>query len=401
MPIRPDTVASTVLLALLTSLAALSTDIYLPSLPSIAGALETSAAEVQLTLSLFMVGFALGQIVYGPLSDRYGRKPVLLAGLAIYVAASAACAMATSIELLIVGRFVQAIGACAPMVIGRAIVRDFYAGHRAGLELARMGAIMGFVPAVAPVLGGALETFFGWRANFGFMLAYGLAASAWVLAGLPETLARRAPDVPSPLVILRIFGGILRNGGFRGYLGILVATFAGMFAWISGSSFVLQGLYGFSQFAFGVAFSIGVIGYIVGTVLATRLNPRVGIDITVGLGTAASATGGLAMLGVAAVGAAEPALLVAAMVVYMLGFGLAFPSAVAGALIPFPDRAGAASSLVGFCQMTFAAGVGVWVGHSLGSTPLPMAATIAAAGVAAAVLWVMTRTDRLAEREHG
>ena len=155
MPIRPDTVASTVLLALLTSLAALSTDMYLPSLPAIAGELRSTASEVQLTLSAFLIGFALGQLIYGPLSDRYGRKPVLLAGLAIYVAASAACAMATSVDLLIAARFVQAIGACGPMVIGRAIVRDFYSGARAGQELARMGSIMG-VPAVAPILGNSL-----------------------------------------------------------------------------------------------------------------------------------------------------------------------------------------------------------------------------------------------------
>ena len=398
MPIRPDTVASTVLLALLTSLAALSTDMYLPSLPAIAGELRSTASEVQLTLSAFLIGFALGQLIYGPLSDRYGRKPVLLAGLAIYVAASAACAMATSVDLLIAARFVQAIGACGPMVIGRAIVRDFYSGARAGQELARMGSIMGLVPAVAPILGSLLEMSFGWRSNFLVMLAYGLIGSAAVLLALPETLKRRAPEVPSPLAILRVFAGILRDGGFRGYLGIVVAVYAGLFAWISGSSFVLQGLYGFNQLAFGVAFSMGVIGYIAGTVIATRLNPTIGIDRTVGLGTLASAAGGTAMLALVLAHSAAPSLIVAAMVVYMVGFGLSFPSAIAGALIPFPERAGAASSLVGFAQMTFGAGVGVWVGHSLGATPLPMASTIACSGLAAAVLWLITRADRTVDR---
>ncbi|ALK10864.1 multidrug effflux MFS transporter [Blastochloris viridis] len=398
MPIRPDTVASTVLLALLTSLAALSTDMYLPSLPSIAGELAAAASDVQLTLSAFLVGFALGQVVYGPLSDRYGRKPVLLAGLAIYVAASAACAMATSVEMLIAARFVQAIGACGPMVIGRAIVRDLYSGARAGQELARMGSIMGLVPAVAPVLGGILEMTFGWRSSFLVMLTYGVAASAAVLLALPETLTRRAPEVPSPLAIARVFGVILRDGGFRGYLGIVVTVYAGLFAWISGSSFVLQGLYGFSQIAFGAAFSVGVLGYVAGTVIATRLNPAIGIDRTVGLGTAASALGGVAMLAVVLTPIEAPMLIVAAMVIYMLGFGLSFPSAIAGALIPFPDRAGAASSLVGFAQMTFGAVVGVWIGHSLGATALPMAATIAGSGLAAAATWRLTRADRIHER---
>lgn len=394
--LRPDTLALTALLAVLTSLGPLSTDMYLPSLPAIGGALGSSAAEVQLTLSVFLVGFALGQIAYGPLADRYGRKPVLMVGLALFTAASIACVLAWSIEALIAARFVQALGACGPVVIARSIVRDLYAGPRAGQELSRMGSIMGLVPAVAPVLGGLIETAFGWRATFGATVAFGLLASAAVLWGLPETLRQRAPEVPSPASILRVYREIARHGGFRAYLGLVVLGYAGLFAYISGSSFVLQGLYGLGELAFGIAFSVGVIGYITGTLLATRLNPRLGLDTTTGFGAGCLALGGVLMVATVVAGWASPAAIVGPMVVFMLGVGLAFPSSIAGALVPFPHRAGAASSLLGFTQMTFAAIVGIGVGHSLGDSALPLAITIAACGLGALALWAATRKVRRA-----
>jgi DHA1 family bicyclomycin/chloramphenicol resistance-like MFS transporter len=393
---KPDTLALTALLAILTSLGPLSTDMYLASLPDIARLLDATTAQAQLTLSGFLVGFAVGQVVYGPLSDRYGRKPVLMVGLALYTAASAACALATSIEMLIAARVVQALGACGPIVLARSIVRDLYAGPRAGQELSRMGTIMGLVPALAPVLGSVLHAAFGWRSNFYATLLFGAGVSLWVWVMLPETLRQRAPEVPSPLAILRIYRTIARNRAFLAYLLLFSFAYAGLFSYISASSFVLQQVFGFSTYGFAVAFGIGVCGFIAGTLMASRIVPRIGIDHTVGFGVALLAAGGVLALLVALTGLGGGAGIVAASVVYFAGVGLTMPQSMAGALTPFPDRAGAASSLVGFCQMSFAAAVGIAVGHALGGTALPLGLSMALLGVCALALWAATRRVRAA-----
>ena len=170
--LRPGSIALTVLLALLTAIGPLSTDMYLPSLPRIVDDFGSSIARVQLTLSVFLVGFATGMLVYGPLADRYGRRPILIAGLTILLVGTLACAIAPTVETLIAGRFIQALGGAGPVILARSIVRDLYEGPRAGQELARMGAIMGVVPAIAPTIGGLLDGIGGWRSSFVFTLAF-------------------------------------------------------------------------------------------------------------------------------------------------------------------------------------------------------------------------------------
>lgn len=384
--LRPDTLAMTAALALLTALGPLSTDMYLPSLPSIAGALTASASEVQLTLSAFLVGFAAGQIVHGPIADRLGRKPVLLAGIGIYVAASAACAAAVSVEWLIVARFFQALGASGPIVLARSIARDLYEGPRAGQELARMGSIMGLVPAAAPVIGGLLETAFGWRASFLGAMAFGLFAAWLVHARLPETIRRKVEEPFTFGGILAGFGAIWAHRPYRPWAAIVALTYGGLFAFISGSSFVLQGLYGLTEVVYGFAFGVCALAYVGGTLIGGRLVRRVGIAATARVGVTLLALGGGAMLVAALVHSGHPLEIVVPMMVYMVGVGVGLPQTQAGALMPFPDRAGTASSLTGFLQMAFAAAIGIGVGHSLGSTPVPLAAFVAALGTAALIV---------------
>ena len=186
--LRPDTFALTALLALLTALGPLAVDMYLPSFPDIARLLSASPATVQLTLSLYMVAYAVGQIVYGPLSDRFGRIPVLRAALGIYCVASLACALAPNIELLLAARALQALGSSGAIVLARAVVRDLYSGARAGRELSLMGAIMALAPVGAPMIGGVLQSGFGWRSHFILQIAFGLIAALFVWRKLPETL---------------------------------------------------------------------------------------------------------------------------------------------------------------------------------------------------------------------
>jgi MFS transporter, DHA1 family, multidrug resistance protein len=392
--LRPDTLAMTAMLAVLISLGPLSTDMYLPSLPGIAAHFARPPADVQLTLSAFLIGFACGQVVYGPLADRHGRKPVLLAGLAIFTVASALCAIAPSLDLLVGARFLQAAGASGSIVVARAIVRDLYSGDRAGAELARMGMIMGLVPAIAPVFGGVLEVAFGWRASFVATVLFAAATLAAVVAILPETIKAKAPDQVSPARIVATFREIWRSSGFRGYVMINACAYGGLFSFISGSSYVFQGHYGLSPKAFGFTFASAVVGYVGGTILAQRMVKSRGLEATIRLGVLFLAGGGVVMLASVLVGPGHPAEMLGPVIVYMVGVGLAFPQSIAGAMNPFGARAGAASSLLGICQMTFAAVVGIGVGHSVSGPPWPLAAFIAVLGVGALVVERLTRVDR-------
>lgn len=390
MKLRPDTLAMTAVLAMLTALGPLSTDFYLPSLPDIVRVMQTDIAGAQATLSAFLFGFAAGQILWGPLSDRLGRRPVLLVGLGIFVVATLACAFAPSIGALTAARAVQALGASGPIVLGRAMVRDLYEGPRAGRELARMGMIMGLVPAVAPVLGGVLQQAFGWRSTFLASLAFAAALVAVVTFLLPETIRNRSREPLSLVAILRGFGMLLANRAFRVYVALTALAYGGLFAFISGSSFVLIGIHGLTPVQYGLAFSFMVLGFILGTVIAQRLVARRGMDGVIALGVRCLAGGGLAMLVCVLTGFAGPFGVVVPMALYACGVGLTMPQSQASAMMPFPDQAGAASSFTGLCQMLFSACVGLLVGHALKSGALPLPLVLSAIGVAALVLFRAT-----------
>ena len=390
--LRPDTLALTALLALLTAVGPMSVDLYLPSLPELGRVFGASVPQVQLTLSGYLLCFAIGQIVFGPISDHVGRKPVLLAALSLYVAVCLSCMFATSIEMLIALRCLQALGVAGAPVLARAIVRDLYQGVRAGRELARMGSITALAPVVAPSLGGVLQATFGWRASFLGMAALGLCAIVLVVRLLPETMKQPPKHPMSLLSIIRGYGIFLRHRTFRIYLAIVSASYGGLFAWISGSSFVLQDLYGLSPLLFGLVFAAATLGYGLGTLLAARLVVRIGIDRTIVCGGVALAVGGLAMAAAIALGATSPAALAVPMALYLCGLGLAMPQSMAGALMPFPERAGAASSLLGFLQQATASAIGIVVGQMLGSSALPLAAIVAAMGVLALALALFRRS---------
>jgi len=395
--LRPGTLALTTLLAMLSALGPLSMDMYLPSLPDIAHVLQAPTARVQLTVSSYLIGFAVGQVIYGPVSDRHGRRPVLLAAVALYLISTLVCAATPSITPLIGARFLQGIGGSGSIVLARAVVRDLYSGVQAARELSLMGSISAFAPIVAPMIGGVLQTAFGWRASFIAMAAF--AVVALVVAGrlLPETLRQRACQPISLSSVVGGYGAVLRHRGFLVYLGILTISYAGLFAWISGASVVLQGIYGLSAVAFGFTFALGAAGYMLGATVATRLVVRLGLDRTMGLGVMVLAAGGLALAAVVAAGI-PGVWLVAAMAIYLAGLGLSMPQAMAGALTPFPDRAGTAASLMGLVQQTVAAVVAAIVGDYLGRSAWPVAGVVVAMGCLTLLLWAFTRRLRAQER---
>jgi DHA1 family bicyclomycin/chloramphenicol resistance-like MFS transporter len=398
--LRPGTFALTALLAALSAIGPLTTDMYLPSLPDIARQLDASTAQVQFTISAYLIGFAVGQIFYGPVSDRHGRKPVLIAAIALFCVASLACALARSIEALIVARAFQALGGSGGIVLTRAIVRDIYSGARAGRELSLIGSVMALAPVLAPIAGGVLQTGFGWRAVFLTLVAAGLAGTGVIWLLLPETLNIRAAEPVSMPSMLRSYRVVTRHPAYLAYLGITSASYAGLFAWISGAAFVLQNLYGLTPFDFGVAFAIGSLGYMTGSALAARIVVRFGLDGVLGLGGCACAAGGLGMVMAVAFGMTSWLSLVLPVAVYLAGLGMVLPQGIAGAMTPFPERAGAASSLFGFVQQSAAALCGAAVGWFLGQSAWPLAAGVAAMGLATLGLWLATLGIRRAAVKH-
>jgi DHA1 family bicyclomycin/chloramphenicol resistance-like MFS transporter len=388
----PESVGTSAILIGAVALGPISTDLYLPSLPWIGRDLGADVAATQLTLSVFLAAFAIAQIPVGPLSDRFGRRPVLLIGLCIYVLASVACAVAPSIELLILARAVQAIGACAGVVLGRAIVRDIYGRDRAARMLAYIGTAMALAPMIGPILGGTVQGVLGWRWNFGILTTFGAVGLALAWLGLAESNVRRDPSALDPVRMAANFGTLLRHRAFLGFTLTVAFSYAGLFAFISGSSFVLIDTLGVPTEQFGFFFAMGVIGYMTGTQIAGRLTMRMGIARMIWLGGTISLAGGAAMVALVppAVGNAWAPLAVAVpMACYMIGTGIVMPNAQAGALGPFAQMAGAASALMGFLQMAIAATVGLVFGQIHDGTPLPMALLVAAAGCCSLMSFAM------------
>jgi len=394
---RPESFLAGALLTGLVAFGPLSTDLYLPSLPGIARDLMAEASAVQLTLSVFLLGFAVGQILYGPLSDRFGRRPVLLGGIAIYLAGTAACALAPTIQALIAARFAQAVGACSGVVLARAIVRDLFAPERAASVMAYMGSAMAIGPMVGPVIGGQLEIRFGWRANFILLALFGAAMLVAVLATMQETNRNRDPSALSPRRMLGNFRDMLRARRFLGCTLTATFVYGGLFTFISVSSFVLIDVVGLTPDLYGFCFAAMVVGYMVGALSAGRVVQHLGVDrVMLSGGILAGGSGVvLAILSVLAGRAIGVVEIVVPMMVYGAGVGWVLPASSAAAVGAYPDKAGAASSLLGVIQMCVAAGIGALVGHLLDGTARPMGLAIAFCGLGTLAAIVSMRGDRL------
>ncbi|MEQ8815536.1 MAG: multidrug effflux MFS transporter [Thalassobaculum sp.] len=378
---RPDSVAVAALLTTLVAFGPISTDMYLPSLPALVTDFGSDVPTVQLTLSAFLVAFAVAMLAYGPLSDRFGRRPVLIGAITVYLLASVACALAPSIEWLIAARVLQAVGCCAGPVLGRAVVRDVYGRDRAATVLSYMGTAMALAPAIGPIAGGWLQVAYGWQATFWVLTAFSGLALVGVLLMLDETNAHRNPHATSLRGLLHSYRALLSHRGYLGYVATISACYSVIFSFISGSSFVLIEVVGLSADLYGMCFATMVIGYMSGTFLSGRFGRKVGIDRLILAGAAVSTAAGLAMAGFAWAGEATVATIVLPQIVAMFGVGLVFPNCQAGAIGPFPTMAGAASALLGFSQMGVAAAVGLGIGYAFDGTARPMATGIALASL--------------------
>lgn len=368
----------------LSMLQPLATDLYLPTLPGIAAYFETSVVTVQWTLSIFVAAFGAWQLVAGPLSDRYGRYPVIVAGALVYCGASVLALFAPTIGVLIAARLLQAVGACSCLVGARGLVRDLYAPTEGARLLAAAATIMSFAPLIGPVLGAYLYVAFGWRSAFALLAGFSLLLALAAALRLKETNEHRNPQALRLAPMLRTYAAVARSPAFRAYTLSAAATYAGLFAFISGSSFVLIRVLGVSTTAYGFSFSTMVAGYLVGTLVCRRFVVRHGLQRTVYAGASLQAAAGSTMALLAAVGAHVPASIVAPMFFFGIAHGMIQPPAQSGAVAPFPKAAGAAAALMGFTMMSVASFVGFLIGASYNGTVYPLTLTICATSLASA-----------------
>lgn len=387
------------LLILLTTLVAigpLSTDLYLPALPTMVRIFASPPATVQLTLSLFLAGFACGQLLYGPLSDRFGRRPVMLGGMLIYSLATLGCACAPGIQALIALRFVQALGACAGPVLGRAIVRDVWGATESARVIAYLGSAMAIAPLFAPSLGGLLTVTFGWQANFFLLLAISLLQIAAILLWLPESNVHRQPAAINPRQMIANFHRLLRDRAYLGYLLTLSFSFSALFAFISASPFLLAERHALSPQLYGMSFGTVVVGYLLGSLLSGRLVRRCGSQRLLRYGVLLGTAAGSTMLALEWSGEHSLLAILGPMFFCTAACGLITPNTIAQALAPYPTLAGSASALMGCAQMTLAALVGSAVGHAIDSEPGALAIAVAvcmASALLSFLLLIERRSD--------
>jgi DHA1 family bicyclomycin/chloramphenicol resistance-like MFS transporter len=370
------------IVSVLVLIAPFSNDIFLPSMPSMARDLATDYGSVQLALSTFMMGIGISQLIIGPLSDRFGRRPVLKWTLILYVGASVACVIAPNIESLLAARVVQSFGGCAGLVVGRAIIRDRFEGAKAAQAYAYIATALAAGPMLGTILGGQIEVWLDWRASFAFLTAFGLVALAAVVWALGETNLAPNKEAVRPSRLMRGYVSMFRDRRYLGYVLTITFTYAGVFTFISGSAFVFIDLLGVAPDDYGLLFAIAIGGYGAGTLAASQISTRIGIDgmITTGGLIACASTLGLA--GFAWADALTVWTIMGPVTAFTFGTGFVFPNCHAGAIMPYPHMAGTAAALMGSIQMAVAALIGAMVGQLHDGTAWPMVLVMAACGIA-------------------
>jgi DHA1 family bicyclomycin/chloramphenicol resistance-like MFS transporter len=370
------------LLAALTALGPLAQNIFIPSLPALPDVFDAGYGAVQLTLSLFFLGFAVAQLAYGPLADRFGRRPTMLAGLALFCLGTLMCLAANALWVLIVGRFVQAVGGCAGMVLTRAVIRDVHDRETAASVIAYVVMAMVVAPMFAPLIGGVLEEWVGWRGGFAVTGAVGLVVLVAAAATLNETIPARRP-LPGLGGTARTYARLLGQPALRAYVGNAAFLTAGFFAFLGGAPYVIVDAMGRPPSEYGLYFVIPAVAYMGANFLAGRISARVGVDRMVALGSAASLAGAALMLAVALAGGFHPLAVFLPMILFSAGNGLGLPNAMAGAVSVDPSYAGTASGLLGFVQMAVGALWSAMAGAAATDSQLPLAALMTAAAALA------------------
>ncbi|MEQ8347674.1 MAG: multidrug effflux MFS transporter [Sneathiellaceae bacterium] len=382
------------LLALISSFSAtgiIATSIYVPSMPAIAQDLAASPTAVKLTLSVFLAAFAVGQLVYGPISDRLGRRPVLISGLVICVLASVVCILAPDVWTLTAARVVQGLGACVGVVVTRAVVRDVYGRAAAARAMSMLAMVIIMAPILAPIVGGYIEDYAGWRYQFVFIAAMSVIVLALAWFRLPETNPGRAGGPGMLRSALHGYGRLGRDRSFLAYALYIGFAFAGVYCFIGAGPTLFIDVLQIPARHFGLIAAGQAIGFFFGSLISSRLTLRLGLDRMIDLGVATAILATAALLAFAFAGIQDVAAIVGPLFVWSMGMGLSFPNAMAGAVSVDPRNAGTASALSGFFQMAGGAIGAILIGLPTHSHSVPMAVGTAIATALAALAWLCLR----------
>ena len=386
-----------IVLGALIAFGPMSIDMYLPAFPDLTAHFRTTEPQVQLTLTACLAGLALGQLLYGPVSDALGRRRPLYAGLAAYVVASALCAVAPSVSVLAVLRLVQGLGGAAGIVIARAVVRDMYSGVAAARYFSALMLVNGLAPMLAPLAGSELLRFTSWKGVFVALTLYGLVLVPGVALVLPETLPPERRRRGGLRDTLRTFGKLSRDRLFVAYALGGGLVFAAMFAYISGSPFVTQEVYGVSKQTFGLIFGVNALGIVLFSQLNGWLLGRFSPSALLSAALLLNLVGGLGVLAAVASGSHQLRWLLPPLFLVVASVGVVVPNTTALALAGHPETAGSASALLGLGQFVFGAAAAPLVGLGGRGTALPMGIVIASLCVSANLLLFLL--PRLAVRE--
>lgn len=367
-------------LSLLMGFASISTDLYLPAMPAMSRSLHANEGMLELTISGYLIGFSLGQLLWGPISDRYGRRPSVATGLVLFVIGAAGCALSESALTMIGWRIVQAVGACAGVALSRAMVRDLYEGNRAAQMLSTLITVMAIAPLIGPTVGGLIVTMAGWRAVFWTMVAIGLVTLA-ALFTIPETHPSARRNRESLGRALLRYGELLRYRRLLGYAGTGGFLYAGVFAYVAGTPFAYITYYQVPARFYGLLFGLGIIGIMAANIVNLRLVPRLGYDRMLLIGTIIAAISAIMTAVTAYTGLGGLWGLVVPLFVFASTTGFVVANAITGALADFPERAGAVSALVGALQYGFGIIGSGLVGLFADGTPWPMGWVIALTGI--------------------
>lgn len=362
-----------VILSLLLGLQPITTDLYLPALPALTEGFGAPMAQAQLTLTALLLAFGLSQLIWGPLSDRFGRRPILLVGLSAYVLASVASTFSPTMDMLIVWRTVQGAAMGAAVMCARAIVRDLYAPLQGARVMSKGLSGLGVIACLCAPLGGLLSDLFNWRIALLALAVFGAVCLGLVALRFVETVPQKNMQALQPATLARTWLSILRNPTFLAFSALSTASYGGLFTFLASSSFVFIKVLGLSKTQYGMLMFSMSLAYILGTVLCRRLLPRFGVRRSVAIAGAVSLTGGTLMGVLALAGLHNPWAIMLPYYLFMLAHGVHQPCGQSGAVGPFPQAAGVASALNGFLMMVAAFAMGGWLGTHMDGTVLPLA----------------------------
>jgi MFS transporter, DHA1 family, multidrug resistance protein len=364
------------ILSALMAFASISTDLYLPAMPEMARSLHASDGAVELTISGFLVGFSLGQLVWGVLSDRYGRRIPVMLGIVLFIIGSAGCGLATNAETMVFWRIIQALGACANVVLARAMVRDLYSGHDAARMMSTLITVMAVAPLLGPSIGGEIEVLLSWRAIFWALVVFGCLTFI-SLRWLPETHQIERRNHEPLLKSFSRYGALLTNGKVLGYAGVGGCFYGAMYAYIAGTPFAFITYYHVPSRLYGVLFGLGIAGIMVTNMINAKIVSRIGSDKIMRRGSLFVAATGFVLLVDGVTGVGRLAGLVIPLFLMVSATGFIVANAIAGALHVLPERSGSISAFIGATQYgTGMLGSGL-VGAFANGTPMPMSIVIA------------------------